>query len=438
MKRALRIVLFGLLALLVTAGIALALVVKIGLAPARGEWAIERKVGPLTLELGVPTLLRVATSPWLAPRLDGLRLNTNHGPVQFRWVDSAQLLYLRCAPCSAQVAALGPQPLQLDHLQIGLHRDASRLRGTLEAAPPREVAGRLPAADAPLRGQWTGRLSQTALDVDLQMDEAPIARWYAVAAPHLPELQRARISGTLALKAQLSQPSGAFKLQPQVAQFSVEGLGTEAMLGARSSCGAPSRLTDQSWLARAVIAAEDQRFFTHPGYDLIELGAALDRNQAKGGIDRGGSTLTQQLAKMLVTGSERSLERKLRELLYAVEMENTLGKARILQLYLDNAPWGRVCGAEAAAQLYFKRSAVRLEPAQAVWLASMLHAPGLAAERWSKEGELDPKRLQWVAESIRGIPRRQRDALLKQVEQAKYPWLADTPTPARSETQPRR
>lgn len=424
MKRALRIVLFGLLALLLTAAVALALVIKIGLAPAKGEWAIERNVGPLTLELGVPTVLRVATSPWLAPWLDGARTDTRHGPVQLRWNEGAQQLTARCAPCSAQVAALGSQPLLLDHLQITLHRDADRLRGTLEAAAPRG-AGTLPGADAPLRGNWTGRLSQTALEVDVKMDEAPIARWYAVGAPHLPELQRARISGTLALQAHVSQPSGHFKLQPQVAQFSVEGLGTEAMLGARSSCGAPSRLTDQSWLARAVIAAEDQRFFTHPGYDLIELGAALDRNQAKGGIDRGGSTLTQQLAKMLVTGSERSLERKLRELLYAVEMENTLGKARILQLYLDNAPWGRVCGAEAAAQLYFKRSAARLEPAQAVWLASMLHAPGLAAERWSKDGELDAKRLQWVAESIRGIPRRQREVVLKQVEQQRYPWVAD-------------
>ena len=55
---------------------------------------------------------------------------------------------------------------------------------------------------------------------------------------------------------------------------------------------------------------------------------------------RGASTLSQQVAKLLVTGGERSPVRKLRELLYAVEMEQTLGKARILRLYLDNAPWG--------------------------------------------------------------------------------------------------
>ena len=117
-------------------------------------------------------------------------------------------------------------------------------------------------------------------------------------------------------------------------------------------------------------------------------------------VERGGSTLTQQLARLLVTGGERSAERKLRELLYAVEMEQTLGKPRILRLYLDNAPWGvdasgGLCGAEAAARHYFRRAAVRLEPAQAVWLAAMLTTRrwrsivGEARGRWTWGG---PKR----------------------------------------------
>lgn len=423
MNKAQRIVLYGLLALLLTAVLALALVVRIGLAPARGEWAVQRSLGPFTLDLGVPTLLRVATAPWLAPRLDGLRLRTRQGPVRLRWDAPQQQLVLRCAPCGVQVAALGPQPLLLDHLEFSVQRDADRLHGTLEAAAPRDPEA--PQGAAALRGRWSGRLSQTALELDIDMDEAPIARWYAVAAPQLAELRRARIGGTLGLRMQIALPAQRFALQPRVAQFSVAGLGTEAMPDVRGACGAPSHLDARSWLARAVLAAEDQRFFQHPGYDLIELNAALARNQQKGGIDRGGSTLTQQLAKMLVTGSERSLARKLRELLYAVEMEQTLGKARILQLYLDNAPWGRVCGAEAAARLYFKRSAAQLEPAQAVWLASMLHAPGLAAERWARDGELDARRVQWVAEGIRGISRQQREALLQAVQQVRYPWAAD-------------
>ena len=71
-------------------------------------------------------------------------------------------------------------------------------------------------------------------------------------------------------------------------------------------------------------------------------------------------------------------------------MEQTLGKARILQLYLDNAPWGAgLCGAEAAARRYFKRSARNLEPAQAVWLAAMLNNPGAAVEKWQRDGQID-------------------------------------------------
>ncbi|RZL82804.1 MAG: glycosyl transferase, partial [Variovorax sp.] len=197
-------------------------------------------------------------------------------------------------------------------------------------------------------------------------------------------------------------------------------------LGARSGCGAPAKLSADSWLARAVIAAEDQRFFQHPGYDLAELGAALSANRRAGQVERGGSTLTQQLAKLLVTGSERSGERKLRELLYAVEMEQTLGKARILQLYLDNAPWGgETCGAEAAARLYFKRSAARLEPAQAVWLAAILHNPGAEIAQWQRSGNIDAARAKWVAEGIRPILRGQRESLLRAVANARFAAPAD-------------
>ena len=418
MKKTLRVVLYGLLALVVTGGVALVLIAKIALAPAKGEWAAELPIGPLKLEVGVPTLVRLATSPWFGPHLDGRRLDTRFGPVQLGWREAGAQLEARCAPCSAVVPALGAKPLRLDDLRVTVRRDADRLAGELSATP--QAAAGAPGHPPALTGRWDGKLSQRDLQVNVDMADAPIAQWYAVLVPDMPELQRAQIGGTLGLRGQFTQPTGSFGLQPRVAQFTVAGLGTEAMLGARTACGPPSRLAADSWLARAVIAAEDQRFFQHPGYDLVELSAALDSNQKKGGIDRGGSTLTQQLAKMLVTGSERSLERKLREMLYAVEMEQTLGKARILQLYLDNAPWGKVCGAEAAAKHYFKRSAARLEPAQAVWLASMLHAPGLAAERWAREGSLDPQRVKWVAEGIRGISRAQRVALLRNVEKARY------------------
>jgi len=413
-KKTLRFVLFGLLALVLTALVAIFLIVKIALAPAAGEWSTPVKAGPLNFEIGVPTAVRLATSPWFAPRLDGHSLDTRFGTVRFSWKDAAGLQELRCEPCSVEVPALGTQPIKVERLVATVRRDGNTLTGTFEATPGTTETEML-------QGTWEGRLAPKNLHLSAKVQDAPIARWYAVLVPALPELQRARIGGTLAVSAQLVLPEATFAVQPVISQFTVEGLGTEAMLGARTSCGPSAKLANDSWLARAVIAAEDQRFFTHAGYDITEILASIDNNQKEGQTKRGGSTLTQQLAKLLVTGSDRTAERKLREMLYAVEMEQTLGKARILQLYLDNAPWGgNLCGAEAAARRYFKRSARTLEPAQAVWLAAMLHKPQAVLEQWRRDGQIDPERTKWVADSVRGISRNQREALLKSVAAAKY------------------
>jgi len=420
LKKALLFLLFGLLALVLTAAVALYLVVKLALAPSPGEWPTRVEAGPFSLEVGVPTAIRLATSSWFAPWLAGRSFETEHGPVQVGWNEAGTTLELECAPCSASVPALGNAPIRLDKLRFTARRDAGSLNGVIEATPGATTVSSV-AGDNVLRARWDGRLTQKALQIHIDAPDAPIARWYSVLAPELPELQRARISGTLALRAQLDLPANHLALHPRIEQFSVEGLGTEALLNARTSCGPPSRLTADSWLARAVIAAEDQRFFSHPGYDLAELTAALDANQKAGQVERGGSTLSQQLARLILTGSERSAERKLRELLYAVEMEDTLGKPRILQLYLDNAPWGEgLCGAEAAARRYFKRSARNLEPAQAVWLASMLNNPGAALEKWQRDGHIDLERAKWVAEGLRGLTRSQRESLLRNLAAARF------------------
>ncbi|MDB5827088.1 MAG: glycosyl transferase [Variovorax sp.] len=413
--------LFGLLALVVTACVAVVLIARFTLAPAAGEWQTRVKLGPVDFDVSVPSAIRVATSPWFAPWLDGRSLDTRFGTVHFAWNDSVGALELRCAPCSASVPALGSAPIRLDKLIATVRRDGNALAGTLEAMPLANAGAAGAAGATLLHGNWDGRLTPKSLPINIDLPDAPIALWYAVLAPALPELQRARIGGTVALRGQFTLPAGAFALQPRIAQFTVEGLGTDAMLGARTSCGAPAKLANDSWLARAVIAAEDQRFFTHTGYDLTELTASIDSNQKRGQVERGGSTLTQQLARLLVTGSDRTAERKLRELLYAVEMEQTLGKARILQLYLDNAPWGTdLCGAESAAKRYFKRGAAKLEPAQAVWMAAMLNNPQVAVEKWQRDGSIDAARAKWVAEGVRGVTRFQRESLLKNVAAAKF------------------
>jgi len=130
-------------------------------------------------------------------------------------------------------------------------------------------------------------------------------------------------------------------------------------------------------LQKAVIAAEDASFYFHPGFDIRAMVEALEMNQKRNKIAFGASTLTQQLAKNLFLTTERSWERKFKELTYAILMEKYLGKDRILELYLNYAQWGQsIFGCEAAAQAYYKKSCAKLSVDQSVNLAAMLASPG--------------------------------------------------------------
>jgi monofunctional biosynthetic peptidoglycan transglycosylase len=140
-------------------------------------------------------------------------------------------------------------------------------------------------------------------------------------------------------------------------------------------------------LVRAVIASEDASFFGHAGFDWDEMRNAAEQNWKAGRTVRGASTITQQLAKNLWLGTERSYLRKIREALLAVKLERTLSKKRILTLYLDVAEWGHgVFGAEAAAHRWFGTAARDLSAAQSATMAAMLPAPRRAsiapAPRW--------------------------------------------------------
>ncbi|MDX2251161.1 MAG: monofunctional biosynthetic peptidoglycan transglycosylase [Nitrospira sp.] len=131
-----------------------------------------------------------------------------------------------------------------------------------------------------------------------------------------------------------------------------------------------------SHLRRAVIAAEDASFFVHEGFDWEGIRDAALYNLEAGEMKRGGSTITQQLAKNLYLSSERSMFRKAREALITRSLEQHLTKERILELYLNVAEWGRgVYGAEAAARHHFGKSAADLTQDEAAWLAAMLPSP---------------------------------------------------------------
>lgn len=133
-------------------------------------------------------------------------------------------------------------------------------------------------------------------------------------------------------------------------------------------------------LKRAVVASEDSRFTSHEGveWDAIRKAWEYNRRQASKGNEkmRGGSTITQQLAKNLFLSGSRSYLRKGQELILTYMLETVMSKKRILELYLNLAQWGTdVFGAEAAARHYYKTGANRLSAYQAAKLASMLPSP---------------------------------------------------------------
>ena len=129
-------------------------------------------------------------------------------------------------------------------------------------------------------------------------------------------------------------------------------------------------------LVNAVLVSEDARFYAHGAFDWTEVEAAADDSLRSGRALRGASTLTQQLAKNLWLGTERSAWRKAKEAVLAVKLERSVPKRRILALYLNVAEWGDgVFGAEAAARTRFGVAAADLTSAQAALLAAMLPAP---------------------------------------------------------------
>ncbi len=129
-------------------------------------------------------------------------------------------------------------------------------------------------------------------------------------------------------------------------------------------------------LQRAVVAAEDARFWEHAGVDWGATRGALERNWEKGRLKVGGSTITQQLAKNLYLSPARTPWRKLRELVIARRLEHRLSKKRILELYLNVIEFGpRTFGVEAAARRFMGKSARDLSRVEAATLAAVIPSP---------------------------------------------------------------
>ena len=158
----------------------------------------------------------------------------------------------------------------------------------------------------------------------------------------------------------------------------------------------PTAKLQQTWvsygfispnLKRALIAAEDSKFMQHQGFDFDGIQKAFEKNEKRGRIAAGGSTITQQLAKNLFLWPEKSFIRKGEEALITLMIETTWSKRRILEVYMNEIEWGTgIFGAEAAARHYFGVSANQLSEYQAAMLASMVPSPQYYDRKGETEG----------------------------------------------------
>ena len=141
------------------------------------------------------------------------------------------------------------------------------------------------------------------------------------------------------------------------------------------------------YLPQAFVAIEDRRFYSHHGLDPIGLARAVFVNLTRGRLREGGSTLTQQLAKNLFLTQERTLSRKVQELVLSVWLETKYSKNEILELYMNRVYFGGgAYGVEAAAQRYFGKSARQVTLSEAAMLAGLVKSPSALAPTRNLEG----------------------------------------------------
>jgi hypothetical protein len=377
---------------------------------AGNAWTVPLRVAGVSVALNVAGLVRLATLPGLARLADGKTLQTEAGTLTF--ARNGARLIARCAPCRIAHPDLATRPVTVRALELTVARSGDTIAG--ELAIDRVVLS------------FDTALHPDRIDLRWRLDATPIAAVYEALGAAIPETYLARIDGMMRAQGRLALPSRKGSIGFEVADFSVAGLGTESLQhGAfsvhctdadgnsrpmRSGEGAPNWLPADRmgpYVAAAVIAAEDQRFATHDGFDQAEVARLLDALGERPA--RGASTITQQLARTLYTGGERTAARKLRELLYAVEMERTLGKGRLIELYLNTVDWGPgICGVKVAARTYFNRSPRTLTPLQAAWLAAILRNPGAAHASQFAARKPDDERARAVLMQMRSLPRTER------------------------------
>ncbi len=305
---------------------------------------------------------------------------------------------------------LARHPVALQDVSAKVHLD--RVKDTF--------AGHLSVG--PMRLDLLGRHVEGAVDFRLDLRKTPLEEALAPLRSVVPELESARLAGDVQGWVEGTWPSGSLKGDADLQGLGVEGAvprlqdlmygpftyrvrGEDGSWGLRTSGEGSEGWTPYRAIAPvlsdAVVAAEDSAFLLHRGYDMDSMREAMAANLAKGQVVRGGSTLTQQLAKNLFLDGERTVVRKVRELLLAIEMDRALGKTRIMELYLNVVEWGPdFHGVQAASEQYFMRSPAGLQPNEAAFLAAILPAPRTFYQKWYLTDRAGEYRIDWVLQNM--------------------------------------
>jgi penicillin-binding protein 1A len=183
-------------------------------------------------------------------------------------------------------------------------------------------------------------------------------------------------------------PIESLEIPKRPPSFQILGLDGRVLANRGEMGGAAVPLKElPSYLPKAFVAIEDRRFFFHYGVDPIGLARAVLANLLHRGVAQGGSTITQQLAKNLFLTQERTLTRKLQEVVLALWLEHKYSKAQILELYLNRVYFGAgAYGVEAAAQRYFGKSARAVTLAESALLAGLVKSPSRLAPTKNFDG----------------------------------------------------
>ncbi len=343
---------------------------------------------------------------------------TDEGDGTLRWD-----LDLDVRELSVSLSEFGHLPLDVD------------LRQLVTLRPEPDVA-RLEIVDwrwsfNGISGTGSGRISELDTEPDLrlvlQLQDVPYASLAAGLPPRiLPPEWGIELGGTLDLTVRVGGPlhdRSAWDLgwkgdwsrlslrSSQVGEeitslsgpftYTIDREGRDPILremGPADSHYLPLRMINPDLVA-AVLVCEDATFYKHGGFDERELREALLENLREGGGGRGGSTITQQVAKNLFLTGERTWTRKLQEALLAWRLESTLDKDRILEIYLNLAEWGPgIYGIRDAAHHYFGTSTRQLNTWECIFLATMLPSPvryhgyfhpgGQVTDRWREHMDL--------------------------------------------------